>query len=232
MVALVTILAVAVGLLAVLVVGLLRSHAEILRALHELGAGLDPSASDLSAATARPRALRDGVAPDITGVTPSGETITLAVSGVRHLTLVAFLSSTCLTCRGFWDTFGDAGIDLPGNARLVLVTKGPETERQQAIAGLAPAHLHTVLSSAAWDEYGVPGAPFFTLIDGPSGAVIGEGTATTWDKVTMLMSQSLADAQREAGASPHRTSRDQVDDELQEAGIDPGHASLYPEAPR
>ena len=38
--ALVTLLAIAVGLLGVLVVGLLRSHAEVLRRLHELGAGV------------------------------------------------------------------------------------------------------------------------------------------------------------------------------------------------
>jgi len=37
---LVTVEAVAIGLLGLLVAGLLRSHAEVLRALHDLGAGL------------------------------------------------------------------------------------------------------------------------------------------------------------------------------------------------
>ena len=46
MTALVVALAVAVVLLAVLVAGLLRSHAEILRALHELGAGLELDRAD------------------------------------------------------------------------------------------------------------------------------------------------------------------------------------------
>ena len=40
---LVVLLTAVVALLAVLVAGLLRSHAEILRALHDLGAGLDPA---------------------------------------------------------------------------------------------------------------------------------------------------------------------------------------------
>ncbi|MGH9063549.1 MAG: hypothetical protein ACRD0L_06195, partial [Acidimicrobiales bacterium] len=40
MVVLVVVEALAIGLLGVLVAGLLRSHAEILRALHRLGAGL------------------------------------------------------------------------------------------------------------------------------------------------------------------------------------------------
>ena len=41
MTAVVMIEAVVIGLLCVLVVGLLRSHAEILRALHDLGVDLD-----------------------------------------------------------------------------------------------------------------------------------------------------------------------------------------------
>ena len=36
---------VVIAVLALLVVGLLRSHAEILKRLHELGAGLDPDAA-------------------------------------------------------------------------------------------------------------------------------------------------------------------------------------------
>ena len=44
MAVLVTVLAVVLALLTVLVAGLLRSHAEILRALHNLGAGIDPEA--------------------------------------------------------------------------------------------------------------------------------------------------------------------------------------------
>ncbi|MBA2326358.1 MAG: hypothetical protein H0V95_06910 [Actinobacteria bacterium] len=43
MAVLVTLLAVVVALLALLVAGVLRSHAEILRSLHDLGVDLDPS---------------------------------------------------------------------------------------------------------------------------------------------------------------------------------------------
>ena len=79
----------------------------------------------------------------------------------------------------------------------------------------------------AYGGYGVPGAPFFTLVDGPSGGVIGEGTATTWEQVRNLMSQSLTDAQPR-GPGAGRSSGEQVDDELRDAGIEPGHPSLYP----
>ncbi len=43
MTALVVVEAVAIALLSLLVAGLLRSHAEILRSLHDFGVDLDPS---------------------------------------------------------------------------------------------------------------------------------------------------------------------------------------------
>jgi uncharacterized membrane protein len=46
MAVLVTMLAVVLALLALLVAGLLRSHAEILRALHQPGVNLDPAPDD------------------------------------------------------------------------------------------------------------------------------------------------------------------------------------------
>ena len=46
MAVLVVLLAVVVALLALLVAGLLRSHAEILRALHQLGVNMDPAQDD------------------------------------------------------------------------------------------------------------------------------------------------------------------------------------------
>ena len=48
-------LVVVVALLALLVVGLLRSHAEILRALHDLGVNLDPDEPDGTFSARRPR---------------------------------------------------------------------------------------------------------------------------------------------------------------------------------
>ncbi len=46
MAVLVVLLGVVVALLGLLVAGLLRSHAEILRALHEIGVDLDPARDD------------------------------------------------------------------------------------------------------------------------------------------------------------------------------------------
>src|SRR5205807_944413 len=131
---------------------------------------------------------------DITGVTPIGDPVSIAVSGTNRLTLVAFLSSTCLTCRSFWSAFADRHLQVPGDARLVIVAKGPEAESPSALRKLAPAEATTVLSSAAWTSYGVPVAPYFVLVDGESGDVVGEGAATTWEQVRNLMDNALADA--------------------------------------
>ena len=110
---------------------------------------------------------------------------------------------------------------MPGGARLLVVTKGSEAESPATIRKLAPAGVHTVLSTEAWRDYHIPVAPYFVLVDGVNGTVTGEGAAATWDQVRDLMEQSLGD-----GRPQDRPSR--VDAELKAAGIEPGHPSLYP----
>ena len=219
MVVLVTLLAVAVGLLSLLVAGLLRSHAEILRSLHELGVDLDPAARAAAGAVPMSRGASAGSVADVSGQDPAGAPQHLAVAGVAHSTLLAFLSSTCLTCRDFWDAFGDPSLEVPNDARIIVVTRGVEAESPGAVRKLASPLVHTVMSTEAWRDYNVPGAPYFILVDGPRGAVIGEGTATTWERVQNLISQAVVDNNEQ------RT----VDGELRAAGIEPGDPSLYPE---
>jgi hypothetical protein len=235
MVALVSILAVAVGLLTLLVAGLLRSHAEILRALQSLGVSLDPSASEPHSPTGltSPQRVEGAPAIDIAGVDPAGAPVTFAVAGVEHRTLLAFLSSTCLTCRGFWEAFGDRRLSVPGRARLLIVAKGSDAESPATIRKLAPSSVHTVLSSSAWADYRIPAAPYFVLVDGSSGDIIGAGAASTWDQVRDLMAQSPAGADEHPddrppmGRAQNRPAR--VNPELRAAGIEPGHSSLYPD---
>ncbi len=217
----VAIQAVAIVLLGILVVGLLRSHAEILRKLHELGAGLDPD-STAAATTAVPAPVRRtaSTASDLSGTTPDDEAVRIGVVGARQSTLLAFLSSGCQTCGGFWETFAATDRQaVPGGARLAIVTKGPEAESESRIGELAPAAFPVVMSTEAWLEYKVPATPYFVYVDGPSGRILGEGSAQTWDQVKSLWSQALADA---AGGEAR------ADRELLQAGIRPGHRSLYP----
>ena len=246
--ALVVLLAVVVALLTVLVIGLLRSHAEILRGLHDAGVRLDPdqpnerevhyTASD----TAPEIRTRPGVpeprdaphgqrAMDIAGVTPSGGTRSVAVARTDHRTLLAFLTTGCATCAGFWEAFSDE-VDLPANTRLVVVTQGSDTESPAEVAVLAPPDVTVVMSTEAWDSYAVPVAPYFVMADGVTGTVIGEGAAATWERVVALLGKAVADSGHETTYSRReilsgRERRDRVDRELMEAGLRPGDPRLH-----
>ena len=222
MVVLVTLLGVAVGLLALLVAGLLRSHAEILRSLHELGVNLDPDVTEsFRPALARSTGRASAIA-DVSGEDPTGAPQHLAVAGVAHSTLLAFLSSSCLTCRDFWSAFGDPSLVVPNEARVIVVTRGVDAESPDAVRKLASPLVHTVMSTETWHDYNVPGAPYFILVDGPKSAVVGEGTATSWERVQNLMAQAGADDRE----------RRSIDTDLRTAGIEPGDPSLYPDRER
>ena len=241
---LVTVLAVVLALLAVLVAGLLRSHAEILRELHGLGADLDPDAdadgvSRGASTTAgitvpRPRA-ETRPASDVTGVTPTGDATSVAVVGARHHTLIAFLTSGCTTCVDFWNAFADAAVlHIPGGARLVVVTKGEESESPARLRKFTPRDVPVVMSSEAWDAYDVPVAPYFVFVDGPNSRIVGEGAASTWGHLANMMEEAIADAgvsvRRGRGwrADDGRAREARADRDLLAAGIEPGHPSLYP----
>jgi hypothetical protein len=242
--ALVILEAVVVALLAFLVLGLLKSHAEILRQLHELGQGRDGQGRDgqgrdeMESAPQlfvgeRSAGLGISRAHDLIGETPDGEAVAIGVAGATHHTLVAFLSSGCATCAEFWDALArPAALGLPPRTRLVVVTRGPEAESVTAIRGVAPADLTVVMSTSGWESYAVPGSPYFVLVDGPAAAVVGEGTGTSWVQVQSLMRQALGDRSASAHRAPRPRRSDrgrmETDDvELLAAGIGPGHASLF-----
>lgn len=115
-----------------LLIGLLRTHADVLRRLHEIGAGLydDPAGASAAPPASVPPAsslpatdevtadLQRRVAPgvtapasvgavggsgrDLAGVSPRGSAIAVPVGGAGRLTLLMFLSSGCGTCADFW----------------------------------------------------------------------------------------------------------------------------------
>jgi len=210
-------------LLTVLVAGLLRSHAEILRRLHALGSGLDTEVGSASVPIDLRAGASESFAPaaDVVGAGLRDDAMRVAVVGARHRTLLAFLSSGCLTCRGFWDAFADpAALDLPNDIRLVVVTKDVQDESISALRKLAPSGLAVVMSNAAWTDYRVPGSPYFVLVDGPAGRVRGEGTGADWDQVKNLLRQAADDASDDG-----REVR--IDRELLAHGITPGDPSLY-----
>jgi hypothetical protein len=252
--------AVAIALLGLLVAGLLRSHAEILRALHDLGGGsadgdhshVAPSAASMAKVVKELDfpGVREGIAPprtidvtdgatrvaDIAGITPWDESIAVGVSSDEGRSLVAFLSTGCGTCAGFWDELNQpGGARLSEHTRLVVVTKGEDEESISALRRIAPREASVIMSSQAWADYQVPGSPYFLLIEG--GRVTGEGSGSTWQQVRALLGQASDDndvrrsRKEPAGGLNGRDRADRIDAELAAAGIGPGHPSLYPDAP-
>jgi hypothetical protein len=202
------------ALLAAVVVGLLRSHAEILRRLsaadapeHErTRAAASPPTSAGPVAIPdhlpEPRTAGTGVSP-IEGTTLDGGAIVVAPDATD--TLVAFLSSGCLTCRSFWDGMRSGEHQpLPGDARLVVVVKDPDLESPSRLRDLAPADVPVVLSSAAWAAYEVPMSPYFLFVSAASGAVRSEGAASSWEQVRSLLRDALEDASLLAGGGIQR----------------------------
>jgi hypothetical protein len=250
MAAALTALGVVCALLGVLVVGLLRSHADILRALHDLGIGDAQLRGEVPLSRRTPTTIRTvpGVAEpsdssslgrlhDITGALPAGGAAQVALTGTAGTTLLAFLSTGCSTCQDFWRAFSTAEVDqVPGDGtRVVVVTKGAEEESPAEVAELAPPGVTTVMSSQAWDDYDVPVAPYFLLVDGSMG-VIGEGASASWAQVVDLLGKALADRGITSQPSQSWTRRDllmgrdrerRVDRELADAGIEPGSPELY-----
>jgi len=247
MIIVVTALTVAVMLLTIVVFGLLRSHGEMLRAFNELGVTFGHDGADATGATTslpdperRPatnvpsaservphaserviEATGDGSVHDISGTTPKGGSLAIGLTNRHERTLLAFLTSGCATCKGFWDAFR-SGAPLPRSVdRLVIVTRSNDEESPAALMNMAPDRHAVVMSSDAWNDYGIPVSPYFVLIDGPTNRIEGEGAASTWSQVGSLLSRAEADAEV---ANERR-----IDAELEAAGITPNDPSLYPD---
>ena len=222
--------ALAIILLAVLVVGLLRSHAEIIRSLHQLGVNEEGERRAPHPTQPRPR-LTDKAPADVVGQTLNGSAIHVGVSGSDTRTMLAFLSTGCSSCLGLWESLRNedpvAGL---ANTRLVVITKGPEAESHSRLLELAPDGVTVIQTTEAWEEYGVPVTPYFIMVDGASGEIVGEGSAASWGQVRSLIGRALADRDlAETGDSEDAEFR--ADAELRRAGIRPGDPSLYPEDP-
>lgn len=239
---------VVVAVLLVLVVSLLKSHAAILRRLHDAGFGVlddDAEATPQGGVAMADDELRTrpevpglrserGPLVDVSGARPNGSVVAIGIERAQSPTLLAFLSTGCITCASFWEAFGSSA-DLPGDARLVIVTQGSDRESPAKVAELAPRGVTTVMSSEAWDDYGVPGSPYFVLA-GPGGQLLGEGSAMGWPQVEELIVRALGDRRLDTSSRRGRGDRGgkrwrdrerDTDEELLAAGIGPGDPRLY-----
>jgi hypothetical protein len=206
------------ALLVLLVAGLLRSHAEILRRL-------GPGAESTEAVLPEPPAVVTTRAPaDIAGTTLEGDAVKVTLGAAAPPTMVAFLTSGCAVCGNFWDDMrrGRHAEHLDRDMRLVVVTKDTSQESPSKLERLRPDDVPLVMSTAAWDAHRVPAAPYFVYVEG--GLVQGEGSATTWKQIASLLRDAEHDARHANG--DERT--DRIDEILEASGIGPGDPSLYP----
>ena len=252
MLAVVIALAFVVALLSILVVGLLVSHGAVLRRLHNLdpaavsGNTAGNDAGNNAAAGSTPGTSLAGthggvladrpdhrLARDISGLSPNGSAVTVGLTAARQPTLLAFLSTGCMTCAGFWDAFRSGqGVALDERGiRLVIVTRGADGESPAEVRRLAPGDVTTVQSNAAWSDYDVPANPYFVLV-GAGGVVAGEGAAPGWPALLNLLQRAETDGTLPTGRPIRRRGRssrlDRSDAHLARVGIGPGHDSLYP----
>jgi hypothetical protein len=214
-------------LLVVLVGGLLRSHAEILRRLGPPegdGEGHGFRVATVPSGVPAPPEPHPARAAAVAGATPAGDLVKLAFDGDGAPTLLAFLSTGCGTCGAFWSGLGQQS--LPAGVGTVVITRGEERESPARLRSLATPGVPVVMSSQAWEDYRVPGAPYFVLVDG---GVRGEGVATTWPALTGLVTDAIEDSRAADAPRASATERgERVDTRLAAAGILPGHPSLYP----
>lgn len=220
-----TVLLVAIGLL---VAGMLRTHADIMRALNLAPSGknsqtisdgpkpeLTPPPENVDGQLFAPAAALEGVNLDLSPVSVEMKR--------KGGTLLAFLSSGCLTCVRFWHELSTPSnrLALPPNGRLILVVKDPTEESLAKLREMAQAVGHpVVMSSQAWSDYDIPGAPYFVWVDGPTATVRGIGAHDRVEGVLKLLSdQLLEETLPEVLADEDR--------QLLAAGIHPGHPSLY-----
>ncbi len=244
MVALVVVSTFVVLVLGILVAGLLRSHADILRSLHELGVGVGDPSADRPAPSPGPRPagdpadrpalwarLRPSPASPRRG-TPGRWPSTTATS----FTLLGFLSSGCAGCAAFWEALQEPErLELPDRTRVVIVTKGPDREVPAEVLSRTTGRVPVVMSTEAWLDYQVPGSPFFVLVDGATGRKVGAGCG----RPRGATGRAGPAGRARPGPGRHRRGRGEggldgpareaaADEVLRAAGIHPGDPSLYP----
>lgn len=223
MTAIVVIEAVVILLLLILVAGLLKSHAEILRQLHMLGGSVEGEVPR-SNPTLRTTGFEKTPVAEISGTDPSGSTRSISLEHGRGETLLAFLSTGCSSCRAFWDALG-SDIEMPTpNTRPVIITKGAAAESPGKVAELAPTGVTLIMSDDAWDTFRVPLTPYFMLVDGEA-RVIGEGSASSWSHLMSLLRQSASDSDPTLLDTDERERF--TDTRLSRSGVEPGDPTLY-----
>ena len=130
------------ALLVLLVAGLLRSHAEILRRLGPPTEEGEDRGAELPS-PARRATIREG--NDIIGLTLEREPVKIGFGEGYPPTLLAFLTSGCAVCESFWNDLRDGRRppQLPAGIRVMAVTKDPAHESADEQAAFTSQRVDT-----------------------------------------------------------------------------------------
>jgi hypothetical protein len=221
----------AILLLTIFVLSLLKVYAELSSTVRRLAnndshLGTQP----LSPLVPRPRDELSA-AEDIVGTDVEGRVLKIGINGRDERTLIAFLSTGCLTCKTFWEAIGDRENRSRFGGRILVVTRGEEAESPSSVRKLTPAGVQSVMSTSAWESYDVPGSPYFVHVDGSNRQVIGAGSATSWDQVLSLMEQAKEDGGEVARRTALASQLGDDDAALIESGLLPDDPSLWAPTP-
>lgn len=228
-------LALVLILFAVLVIGLLRSHGEILRRLDSMGAGMGDGHDhgDLLHLSSNQN-KGPSASGQIMGVSLEGDPIVISPTSGSAPTLLAFLSTSCSSCTPFWESL-DTGFRYFGGHqyRILLLTRGESEESPTRAQALRRGDAEVIMTDGPWEEFGVPGAPYFVLVQSGTGHILGEGSASNFK----ALEEFLVDASNDQTwdleqANPNKADaarEERVDTDLMRAGMDPGDPRLYPD---
>lgn len=193
----IVILSVVLAGVALFLVAVLRSYADLVRVLHDAGIRVEgaPSAQHQSTPPLADRPLAAGVRA-FAATTVGGATRAVTLTGGAGPLLVAFLSSGCGTCVDYWRVLRGEGGRIPGiDAPVLVVTKGADREEPARLAELAGS-VEVLMSDEAWAGFDVPLTPHFVLLDRADGTVLGEGSAPDPEALSALLGRAVADARR------------------------------------
>jgi hypothetical protein len=165
-----------------LVIGLLRSHGEVLSRLRELG---ELREMDRVSDSSRRDVRELSKVPTITGETVAGTSTTVHFDDPAASTVLAFLSSGCSLCPRFWQGSPERDEVVNGGIRLVFIAKGREEESIPKLKRLVPKDIPTIMSSKAWQDLDVPSYPYFVFVKGA--VALAEGSAVSWSQVLSMV---------------------------------------------
>jgi hypothetical protein len=113
-------------------------------------------------------------------------------------TLLAFLTTSCGSCRPYWERMAAAGFMTELGAQLAVVTPSKSMENERLAQELLPPGAHLHMGSETWFEYGVGLSSSFVLVRSPRagpppwrqpGQVLGSATAPRPEELVALVTR-------------------------------------------